>query len=281
MRNHRLRVIIPFLFVLLPLITGCASKEVKNLQQSVDDLEDKMVNYQQRTSQESAETVTKVGEVNQSINNAFRDIRYAQSNMETLIDQLSNRLAKVERDVSELQQNANQLNAASNDVYSNLTDKFSNLEQASKSQRQQDLDAMQKNLNSLSSSIANLKSGQDRSEKSIQSLEKQFSSMSEENRNLYRQILKELGANAPDANPSEGKTPESKAPARAPESKKQTANPSGDSSAESGKVHEVQPGETLTRIAAQYNVSLEALKQLNQIENASDIRSGQRIKIPK
>jgi LysM repeat protein len=45
-------------------------------------------------------------------------------------------------------------------------------------------------------------------------------------------------------------------------------------------VHTVQPGETLTEIAARYGVSLEALMQANQISEADRIFSGQQLIIP-
>lgn len=45
-------------------------------------------------------------------------------------------------------------------------------------------------------------------------------------------------------------------------------------------VHIVQPGETLTQIAARYGVSLEALMQANQISEADRIFSGQQLIIP-
>lgn len=229
---------------------------------SVSNLETKMVDYQEKTSQESAETVTKVGEVNQSINKAFRDIRYAQSNMETLIDQLSERLAKVERDVTALQKNTNQINTFSNDSYSNLTEQFSNLEQASKIQRQQDLEAIQKSIDALSSNVNGVKTDNERSKQTVKNLEKQFSSLSEENREMYRRILQELGAKVPDE-------------------KKQAATPSGETPEDSGNVHEVKSGESLSKIAAKYNVSVTAMQQLNNLKNTSDIRTGQKLKIPK
>lgn len=262
MKIKRLPAILLFAVLIPLLLAACSSREVKNLQMSVADLEGKMVNYQQKTSQESAETVSKVGEVNESINKAFRDIRYSQSNMETLIDQLSDRLAKVERDVTALQQNTNQIHSFSNDSYSNLTEKFSSLEQTSKIQRQQDLEAIQKSIDALSTGLASIKTDNDRSKQTVKSLEKQFSTLSEENRGMYRRILEELGAKVPDE-------------------KNQAPAPSGEPPTDSGNVHEVKSGESLSKIAAKYNVSLQAIKQLNNIDNASDIRVGQRIKIPK
>lgn len=46
------------------------------------------------------------------------------------------------------------------------------------------------------------------------------------------------------------------------------------------RVHVVQPGETLTSIAAQYGVSPQALMQINNLQNPNRIVSGQRLTIP-
>lgn len=46
------------------------------------------------------------------------------------------------------------------------------------------------------------------------------------------------------------------------------------------RVHVVQPGETLTSIAAQYGVSPQAIMQANDMENPNRIVSGQRLTIP-
>lgn len=46
------------------------------------------------------------------------------------------------------------------------------------------------------------------------------------------------------------------------------------------RVHIVQPGETLSSIAARYGVSPKAIAEINQLENPSRIFSGQRLIIP-
>ncbi|MDH7484980.1 MAG: LysM peptidoglycan-binding domain-containing protein [Anaerolineae bacterium] len=50
--------------------------------------------------------------------------------------------------------------------------------------------------------------------------------------------------------------------------------------ARQGQIHTVQPGETLSSIAARYGVSLSAIMQANGISNANVIYVGQRLTIP-
>ncbi|MBN2326575.1 MAG: LysM peptidoglycan-binding domain-containing protein [Candidatus Omnitrophica bacterium] len=256
----KIRLSLRFLLPLLAMLSlsACSSREIKELQLSVSNLENRLTDYRLQTSQESEKTVSHVSEVNQSINNAFRDIRYAQSNLETLVDQLSNRLSKVERDVASLQQNAGHLSALSDETFSALSDKQLNLEEMVKIQRQQDLNALQQELDRISSALTDLQSARQNSDRSIRNLERQFSSMNDENRKIYRQILTELGANIPTE-----------------------IKPTAGAAEDSGQVHMIQSGETLSGIADKYNVSVSAIQQLNQIENPSRIRVGQQIKIPK
>ncbi len=53
------------------------------------------------------------------------------------------------------------------------------------------------------------------------------------------------------------------------------------SHAASGASHEVQPGETLSVIAARYGVSTRALIDANGISNPNNLRAGQRLVIPR
>ena len=43
--------------------------------------------------------------------------------------------------------------------------------------------------------------------------------------------------------------------------------------------YEIQPGDTLTSIAREFNTTINKLKKLNNIENANKIYAGQTIKI--
>ncbi|MGC9329937.1 MAG: hypothetical protein ACP5I1_20040, partial [Candidatus Hinthialibacter sp.] len=156
------RLSVRFLLPLLAMLSlaACSSREIKELQLSVAQLENRLIDYRLETSEESEKTVTHVSEVNQSINNAFRDIRYAQSNLETLVDQLSSRLAKVERDVASLQNNAANLSAFTEESFSTLAEKQAEQDKKIDAQRQQVLSAFQQELNRLSSNLANLQSDQ-------------------------------------------------------------------------------------------------------------------------
>lgn len=49
--------------------------------------------------------------------------------------------------------------------------------------------------------------------------------------------------------------------------------------AATGRVHAVRPGDTLSRIAARYGVTLRSLFELNQLDGRSILRPGQRIRI--
>lgn len=48
----------------------------------------------------------------------------------------------------------------------------------------------------------------------------------------------------------------------------------------SGKTHEVAPGDTLTRIAAKYETTIEALVKANQLADSAILRVGQKLVIP-
>ncbi len=238
--------------------SGCASREINSLQQSVANLENRMIDYQVSSSQDVAETTSKVTQVNQTVNKAFNDIRYSQSNIGTMIEQLSDRLVKVEQDISALQQSSQRIDSFSSESYTNLTDRINGTEELMKTQRRQDIEAIQQNLNSLAENITSIKSIQNVNQRSINSLETKISSVSEENRKIYRQILKELGANVPGE-----------------------ADLSSIEAEDSGQTHKVEKGETLSAIASKRGVSVQAIQILNGIDNASHIRIGQVLRIPK
>ncbi len=279
MKKNGCWLFLPVCMMGMLLFTACSNREVRNLQSSVSSLETRLVQYQQKSSQESAETVSRVGDVNESINSAFRDIRYSQSNMETLIDQLSNRLSRVERDMSSLQQNTNQINTFSNDSYASLTEKINQTQ----GQSQQTIDTLKNAINTLAADLSSIKSENNKSQQSIQAVEsrlqKQITTMDAENRKVYRQILQELGANVPDDSPSTSPKSSTKTSAspKVPASPPKESVPSG----AEGEYHEIQSGETLTAIARKYGVSMESLMKTNNIDNPSHIEIGQRLKIPK
>ena len=59
-----------------------------------------------------------------------------------------------------------------------------------------------------------------------------------------------------------------------------TPEPAAETAVPSPITHVVQPGDTLTKIARQYNVSVQALMQANNLLNANYIQVGQTLVIP-
>ncbi len=248
-----------FIFLsIISLFSGCVSREVISLQESVANLENRMIDYQVSSSQDVAETTSKVTQVNQTVNKAFSDIRYSQSNIGTMIEQLSDRLSKVEQDIATLQQSTQRIDSFSSESYTTLTDRLNRTDELMKNQRRQDLENIQTNLNSLADNIKSINSIQNKNQRSIKSLESKISSVGEENRKIYRQILKELGANVPGE-----------------------ADLSSVEAEDSGQTHKVTKGETLSAIASKRGVSVKAIQKLNGIDNAAHIRIGQVLRIPK
>ena len=66
----------------------------------------------------------------------------------------------------------------------------------------------------------------------------------------------------------------------APADARPAAAPAPSSSSASGKTHEVAPGDTLTRIAAKYETTIEALVKANQLADSAILRVGQKLVIP-
>jgi LysM repeat protein len=81
------------------------------------------------------------------------------------------------------------------------------------------------------------------------------------------------------ADPSNGSAmqPESPAPAATAAA---TATPAAAPTASGAKTHEMQPGETLTKIAAEYGVTITALQQVNNITDPTKLRAGTVLTIP-
>ena len=246
--------------VLFFLFVSCASKEVAQLGQSVSDLETRLQRYQQETHKDTAQTTTTLGEVNQSISNAFRDIRSAQSNLETLLERTTSRLSKVELQVQQLQEKTDRLEKQSQNAYSDLTGRVTQVQTES----QQSLkDEMARIASTLSELKANNAKALNAAADMQSRLEKRMAAMEAGNREIYEKILKELGVPT---------TPKKSAKTSEGESKKEESY--------SGKVHIVEKGEFLSAIAAKYHVSAKAIQELNGIDNPSSIRVGQKLKIP-
>jgi len=256
--------IIPGLLFTGCLFASCASKEITQLQQSVQDLERRVYRYQQDASQDTAQTTSTLSEVNQTINQSFRDLHNAQSSLEDQAALTAGRVDRMERAISRLEEKTQSLDTFSTDSYTSLSQQLTQTQESMQTRSQQDLRAMQNDVAALSAAVKELRAEQSRTQASLRGLENQVSSMEEENRKIYRQILQELGVKVPDPAPS---TPGKTAPAGRP--------------ADSGTTHTIQKGETLSTIAAKYGVAAQDIQALNGIQDPSMIRIGQRLKIPK
>ncbi|MFB3785389.1 MAG: LysM peptidoglycan-binding domain-containing protein [bacterium] len=256
--------IIPGLLCTGFLFASCASKEITQLQQSVQNLERRVYRYQQDASQETAQTTSTLSEVNQTINQSFRDLRNAQSSLESQAAQTAGRVDRMERAISRLEEKTRSLDTFSTDSYATLSQQLTQTQESLQSQSQQELRAMQNEVAALAAAVKELRSEQSRTQASLRGLENQVSSMEEENRKIYRQILQELGVKVPEP---EATTSGQAAPAGPVE--------------DSGNTHTIQKGETLSTIATKYGVRVQDLQTLNGIQDPSKIRLGQRLKIPK
>lgn len=250
--------IIPGLLITGFLSVSCASKEIAQLQQSVRDLERRVHRYQQDTRQDTVQTASTLSEVNQILNQSFRELRAAQSDLENRAGQTDARVDRLERAIARLEEKTQSLDIFSTDSFATLSQQLSQTEETLQSQTRQDLRAMQSDVMALSSALKDIRSEQSRLQASLRGLENQVASMEEENRKIYRQILKELGVNTPEP-----------------------AASSAPPAADSGNTHVIQRGETLSTIAAKYGVAVQDIQTLNGIQDPSIIRVGQRLKIPK
>lgn len=235
---HRLNLLI---FCLLFLFSGCTSTEIQELQYSVNRLESQVERFQHVAAKDTAETASSLGEMNQSLQSAFRDIRYKQSNMETLVDNLSERLSQVEGNLQSLQTKTNRLDKFSTSS-ANETLALKESQQKIQNQILQQLNKIEKENTALRDSLASLKTNQT-------ALTQRLDTMESNNREIYQKILTELGA-------------------------------SDAAASYSGEVHTVQSGDTLSKIAAKYGVSQKKIQELNGITNPSKINIGQDIRIP-
>ncbi len=232
------------------LLTSCSTREIKDLQQSVQDLDQRLLRYHQQTSIDTAETTGTLKEVNKSINDSFREIRYSQSNLESMVEQLSSRLGKVERNLDLLKERVDRIDTLAQQTANLAQD----VQRSSANERQK----LEDRLTALSNDMNTLKDHAEseisQAKSSIQNIHSQLSrridTLDESNKEIFKQILTELGAEVP----------------------KDVST--------SGRVHIVQQNETLSNIAAKYDVSVQAIQDLNGITNPSLIKIGQKIRIP-
>lgn len=247
------------LFMLFHIFfSGCSNKRINNLQGSVDTLENQLQQFQQTAQQETEFTTTSLAELQKEISQAFRDIRYSQTNMESLIEQISNRLAAVERQITQMQTQIEHLEAQALDNFNAVNVTI----QQSRDEANQKLNQHIENMRAVTASIRDESASLKQQDQSLQSnlnrLQSQIETMDQENRKVFDRILKDLGVEAP--------KPE-----------QQTGNPEPSSS---GKTYTVQPGDSLSKIASKHNVSMADLQRANTISDPSKIFVGQVLQIP-
>ena len=255
MSNLPISRMLPVILVSLIMLAGCGSGQIKDLQSSVNQLENKVQGYQQETNQGTNATASSLGEMNRTLNDAFKDIKYAQSNLETSMNTLSNRVSKLETEVVAINQRTNRLDTFSNEA-ATLTQDLKKNSETTQEQIQKALQALQNEIQSVKQANSTLDS-------SLRAQTKRIDSVEAGNQEVYRKILKQLGGNG----------------SAAPESKKTEAKKSSEEGY-SGRVHTVSSGETLSKIAVKYGVSAKDLAELNGLSENVKVKSGQKIKIP-
>ena len=233
---------ISFLLLSLPLIlVGCSTGEIQELQYSVQKLENKVEEFQHVSTQDTVETATSLDKMNKSLANSFRDIRYTQSNLETMVNTLSERMSSVEATQQTLQTKLNRLDTfATSSSTETLTLKKEH--QTFQESIVESLQSVQNQIQQLSQTVQSIQNSQS-------TLSNRIDTIEANNREVYRKILSELGGPG------------------APESY-------------SGTVHTVKSGETLSKIASDYDVSTRRLQDFNGISDPSKLQVGQKIKIP-
>jgi LysM repeat protein len=230
------------------------------LQDSVSDLEMRVYRYQQESSKETTKTTSSLSEVNESINTAFQEIRYAQSNLENLMNQLSGRVAGVERRVEQLGERMNRLDTNSSENYSVLTDNINLVREQSKEELSHELANLKAEMRKIASDLSGLREQSAQNRGAMESrLNARITQLESNTQAVYERILKEMGIASPVKN---------------------TSSTSSEQESYTGTVHIVSSGDTLSNIAAKYQVSMRAIQELNGIDDPSRIILGQRIRIP-
>jgi len=249
-RNMNSKLITQFmlgagLVALVTGLSGCATKQIEELESSVSQLEQQLTEYQIRSTQ-------KTNQVDSSITQAMR----TQEGLESMLQQIANRLSNLERESASFQQQLSRMETFSNDTATLAQ----NVQQDVVTMRQ-DFNALQSQVEALSSNLNELKSltntATTRNQRQIQDARRDLSARMDEmessTREMYSRILKELGAEVP---------------------------PAPETTSGNGETHVVQSGETLSKIASQYGVSIRALQELNGVEDPSLIVPGQQLRIP-
>lgn len=239
--------------VIVPGMSGCANKEITELQNSVGALQNQL----QATDQETTE-------ISRTVEDRLTTLSNQQRQLNELLTQLSDRFSEMEMQVDRLQDRIAQVESFSSQS-ANLAQDLSQQNLTLEQQFAQRIEQLNRQVQELTDEVNSLQTtSQTRYQDAIsrtqqveQSLNQRITTIENNNRKVYERILNELGASVPDD--------------------VQATQPAASSG--SG-VHIVERGDTLSAIASQYGVSLDALQQLNDISDPSQIRIGQRIAIP-
>lgn len=239
-------------------LSGCSNKEIQELQSSVGTLENRLEDYQQNTVQETQQTTSALGEISQTLNNRFLAIQNS-------VQQVSNRVADLERSMTQMQQRLSRLEEFTSET-STLTQDLSRTTLNLQNTMNTETGQIKAALDEIRSQMAALKSQSEAGDRnaaerinSVQSaLDQRITQIESNNREIYEQILSELGAEVPET--------------------VQPTSPTGGS--QGSQVYTVKSGDSLSKVASQFGVSLQELQRLNGISDPSKIFVGQEIQIP-
>lgn len=236
------------LIVILPLLVlnGCSNKRINQLQGSVDTLENQLQQYQQTALQETEFTTTSLTELQKEISQAFRDIRYNQSNIGSMVEQISTRLSAVERQTQQMQAKLEQLD-------SQALDNFNTLNASVQQTGEQAGNNLNRHIENMREIIASIRQETGVLKQQDQTLQTKLERMDREHRQLLEAISTASGVDVPQAQPS--------------------AQVSGDT-------YTVQPGDVLSKIASRLNVDMAELQRINNISDPSKIFVGQVLQLP-
>lgn len=190
-----LRINLMVLCVVCLFFSGCSNQEIRDLQASVQRLDTRVQSFQQVTANDTAETASSLGQMTQEMSNAFRDIRYAQSNLSTQTQSLANRLATMEAEVESLKTRMGRLdNFSSSSAQETLVLKQN--QETTQKQINNVLSNLQQDIVKLQQENANLRSSVSSIDSSQKSLSSRIESMQANNQEVFRKILAELGASS-------------------------------------------------------------------------------------
>lgn len=266
--HHGIRSIsILVLAALCAAAAGCGNREVKELQSTVDSLQSKLSQYQQSTSQETQETNQTLGSMNQTLNNRFQELQFTQGNLQSTLQQMANQISALEQNVDKLQQRVSRLESFSTET-ATLTQDLNRSTASIQNTLNDQVKTLQSSIQTLRADFDALQTesrrGDQDSAGKIQAaqaqLDKRITTIESNNRAVYEKILKELGASVPDS--------------------VQPSQPTTSGGQGGGGTYVVKGGDTLSKIASQFGVSMQAIQDANGIDDPSKIYPNQTLKIP-